>query len=93
MPSMEDFMPLNVKNDEAHELARELSNLTETTITEAVTLALRETLARERGRRHIQRRRQVEDLLRIAAECGALPVLDDRSPEEILAYDEHGVPG
>lgn len=85
-------MPLNVKNDEAHELARELSDLTETTITEVVTLALRESLARERRRRQVQQRRQVQDLLQIAAECGELPVLDDRAPDEILAYNEHGAP-
>lgn len=85
-------MPLNVKNDEAHELARELSDLTGTTITEAVTLALRDTLIRERRRRQVGQRRHREDLLRIATECAELPVLDDRSPDDILAYDEHGAP-
>lgn len=85
-------MPLNIKSDEAHELARELSDLTETSITDAVTRALRETLERERRRRQLQKRRRVEDLLRIAAECGTLPVLDDRPPDEIVAYDESGAP-
>ena len=28
----------------------------------------------------------------IAQECAALPVYDDRSPDEILGYDEHGAP-
>jgi antitoxin VapB len=83
-------MPLNVKNDEAHDLARELSDLTDTTITEAVTLALRETLARERRRRRAERSRRVQDLLQIAAECAELPVVDDRSPDQILDYDDHG---
>jgi antitoxin VapB len=83
-------MPLNVKNEEAHELARELSELTETTITEAVTRALRETLARERRRRRSDQSRLVHDLQRISTECAELPVLDDRTPNEILAYDQHG---
>ncbi len=34
-----------------------------------------------------------EKLLKIARHCASLPVLDDRSPEEILGYDEQGLPG
>ena len=42
---------LNIKNDEAHKLATELAGLTGESLTAAVTLALRERLARERRRR------------------------------------------
>jgi hypothetical protein len=28
----------------------------------------------------------------IADHCSSLPVIDDRSPDEILGYDEHGLP-
>jgi antitoxin VapB len=28
----------------------------------------------------------------IARECAVLPVRDSRPPDEILGYDEHGVP-
>ena len=41
-------MHLNIKNDEAHKLATELAQLTGENLTSAVTLALRERLARER---------------------------------------------
>ncbi len=34
-----------------------------------------------------------EKLLKIARHCASLPVLDDRSPEEMLGYDEQGLPG
>jgi len=34
-----------------------------------------------------------EKLLKIARHCVSLPVLDDRSPEEMLGYDEQGLPG
>ena len=34
----------------------------------------------------------VEDLLAIARRCRALPILDDRSEDEILGYDENGIP-
>jgi antitoxin VapB len=45
-------MHLNIKNDEAHWLATELAQLTGESLTLAVTLALRERLARERRRRN-----------------------------------------
>ena len=85
-------MPLNVKNEEAHELARQLSELTGTTITEAVTNAIRVTLERERRRRRVRNDHLVQDLSRFAEECASLPVLDGRNPEEILGYDRHGIP-
>ena len=63
-------MHLNIKNDEAHELAAELAKLTGESLTSAVTLALRERLARERRRRrtdHIAAR-----LMKIGSQFAAL---------------------
>ena len=37
-------------------------------------------------------RRLADELDEIARRCASLPVIDDRSPEEILGYDENGVP-
>lgn len=34
-----------------------------------------------------------EKLLEIARHCAALPVLDSRSADELVGYDEHGLPG
>ncbi|MBM3670498.1 MAG: hypothetical protein FJW97_10935 [Actinobacteria bacterium] len=42
-------MTMNIKNPEAHELAKELAALEKTTVTAAVTLSLREALAKRRG--------------------------------------------
>ena len=81
---------LNIKNGEAHRLARRLARLTGETLTEAVTQALRERLEREK--RHRQRAGIAERLMDIGRRCAALPVRDARSPEEILGYDEHGLP-
>ncbi len=39
-------MGMNIKNPEAHELASKLASLYDETLTEAVTVALRERLAR-----------------------------------------------
>jgi antitoxin VapB len=44
-------MALSIKAEDADRLARALSALTGETMTEAVTVALRERLARERARR------------------------------------------
>lgn len=33
-----------------------------------------------------------ERLLAIAKRCAALPLLDRRTPDEILGYDEYGMP-
>jgi antitoxin VapB len=44
-------MALSIKTGEADELARSLARLTGESMTEAVTVALRERLARERARR------------------------------------------
>ncbi len=33
-----------------------------------------------------------DEIVAIGKRCASLPVLDPRSPEEILGYDEHGLP-
>ena len=48
---MGSAMALRIKTAEADQLARSLTRLTGETMTEAVTVALRERLARERNRR------------------------------------------
>ena len=83
-------MGLNIKNEETHRLAAQLAELTGETMTRAVTIALRERLEREK-RRH-NRSGVADALLKIARRCACRPILDDRSPDEILGYDEHGLP-
>ena len=83
-------MALSVKHPEADRLAREVAARTGETLTTAVVVALRERLARLRGR---PRRRRLRDELRdIAQRCAQLPTLDDRSADEILDYDQRGLP-
>jgi antitoxin VapB len=52
-PYIGRIMALSIKTDEADQLARTLARLTGETMTDAVTVALRERLARERARRQI----------------------------------------
>ncbi len=83
-------MALNIRNPEAERLAAALAKLSGETKTEAVTRALRDRLARLRRERI--GRRLADDLDDIARHCARLPVRDRRTPDEILGYDERGLP-
>jgi antitoxin VapB len=83
-------MAFNIKDTETDELARELAAATGETLTDAVKTALREQLMRIRARRPQRSRR--DELAEIARRCAALPVLDRRPADEILGYDENGLP-
>jgi antitoxin VapB len=41
----------------------------------------------------MQDKATVEEILAIGRRFSALPVLDDRSDDEIVGYDENGIPG
>ncbi len=83
-------MALNIRNPEVERLAEELARRTGETKTEAVTKALRERLMRvlrERTKCSL-----ADELEEIAEHCARLPVLDARPADEILGYDESGLP-
>ncbi|MCC5887489.1 MAG: type II toxin-antitoxin system VapB family antitoxin [Gammaproteobacteria bacterium] len=84
-------MALNIRNPETEALAAELARLTGETKTQAVTLALRDRLARLRRER--SGRRLADELDAIALHCAGLPTLDIRSADDILGYDDQGLPG
>jgi antitoxin VapB len=83
-------MSLHIEHPDADRLARELAAATGESLTEAVLQALRERLAKEQGRQRTPRLR--DELRAIRERCAKLPVLDARSPEEILGYDDTGAP-
>ena len=83
-------MALSIKHPEAERLARALARRTGKTITQTVISALRERLKWEEGRGTVPRLK--DQLLETGRRCAALPDLDRRSPEEILGYDEAGLP-
>ena len=84
-------MPLNIKNPEADRVVRELTELTGESITDAVITALNERLERERARRQYALKEPA--LLRVRERYLAMPLLDDRSADDIIGYDRHGLPG
>jgi len=83
-------MPISIKNAETEELARELAKETGETITEVIKRSLKDRLQRVRGWRHAKGLpEQVEDILE---RIDALPTLDKRAEDEILGYDQEGIP-
>lgn len=82
-------MSLNIKDEGADRLARELAAETGESITAAVTVALRERLERLRGA--VPRERRRHELTQIAKRSGGRPVRDQRSAEEILGYGRTGL--
>lgn len=80
-------MALSIKSEKADELARAVAGLTGTTLTEAVEMALEEKLERTRQRNNVG-----ENIRRLMEEFAQYPILDDRSADEILGYDEFGLP-
>lgn len=84
-------MALSLKDKETDSLARQVASLTGETLTEAIRTSLRERLRHEQLKRG-EGPELAKALDEIAKRCAALPVLDYRSNDEILGYDENGIP-
>ena len=83
-------MALNIKNREAHLMAEELSKLTGESMTIAVTVALRERLARVRQKQGFG---LADRLLAIGRDCAPRLKEPFRSADHgDLLYDERGLP-
>jgi antitoxin VapB len=84
-------MPISIKAPEADRLARQLTSVTGETITDAVIVAMRERLAREEHKRR-NKDALLEEIRAISHHCASLPVLDTRTDDEIMGWDENGLP-
>jgi antitoxin VapB len=83
-------MALNIKDEGADRIVRELAAETGESITTAVTIAARERLERLRGAVPSDRRRR--ELIRIANRSARRRIRDSRSADEILGYGPDGLP-
>jgi antitoxin VapB len=83
-------MALSIKDPETERLARNLAELTGESITAATRGALQDRLRRltSAPRKSLL----LEEMAAIRRRCAALPVLDHRTPDEIVGYDENGLP-
>lgn len=83
-------MAILIKDPETDELIREMAARTGETIKDAVKTATKERLARlppKQGGRIDHERLEA-----ILAKIRSYPITDDRTADEILGYDENGLP-
>ena len=83
-------MALSIKSIEVERLARELAEKTGESLTGVIQKALEERL--ERLKRQRKNQILLGQLREILHRVDQLPVLDSRSPDEIIGYDENGLP-
>jgi antitoxin VapB len=83
-------MPLNLKDPATENSVRELAAVTGESVTAAIRRAAEERLQRVRA--NSSARSLAAEILEIGRRCASLPDLDTRTADEILGYDEHGLP-
>ncbi|WP_048645563.1 type II toxin-antitoxin system VapB family antitoxin [Nitratireductor soli] len=83
-------MALSIKDRETELLARKLAERTGESITLATKRALEERLRRVGS--DARKAALLEDLAAIRRRWSILPVLDSRSADEVIGYDENGLP-
>jgi len=84
-------MALNIKHAETHRLAAELARMRGVTLTEAVTVAIRRELEREKRRR--SKENLEAQLLEIGRHCAAHMKQPTASSDHAsLLYDFEGLP-
>lgn len=82
---------LSIKDPEADRLARELAEATGESLTEAVTKALRERLRLVRGDNRSEDE-FLADIRKIVDDFQRHRIVDSPNEDEILGYDEFGLP-
>ena len=82
-------MPLNIKDPETDQLVRRLAALTGESMTDAVRTAVRERIEREE---RVRGKASFEELMALAKRIASRIDRDGRTPDEIIGYDERGLP-
>ena len=85
-------MAFHIRNDEAEQMLRELQSLTGESLTDVVKTALAERLERERAKVSPEQENIMELMEEMWARLRLVPRLDYRSADEIIGYDENGLP-
>ncbi|MFV3127839.1 type II toxin-antitoxin system VapB family antitoxin [Niveispirillum sp. KHB5.9] len=83
-------MALNIKSPEAEKDVRRLAELTGESLTEAMHTAVRERLERLSQAEARAEEARWAEINAIIKEIQSAPVLDPRSPDEIIGYNERG---
>ena len=92
-------MAMSIRNSRAESLAREVAELQQVSMTQAIIEALEHQKARLEtqegkvaGAAAGGQKARLLSILEIGARCAALPDLDGRTADEILGYDADGLP-
>lgn len=83
-------MALSIKDPETEKLARALAAHTGESITVATRRAIEERLKRTKAQ--LRKAALLEDMEAMQRRLNALPVLDPRNADDLIGYDENGVP-
>lgn len=84
-------MALSIKDPDVDRLARKLAKITGENITEAIYNALEERLEKETGRKRTSMFR--DEVKRIQDRISRLPQKGQQTDEDLIGYNEHGIPG
>ncbi len=85
-------MGLSIRNTEVADLARQVAAQNRVTITEAIRMALANEVKRGMEKREADVAAKREAILAAIRKTAKLPRLTDMSDDEILGYDENGLP-
>jgi antitoxin VapB len=83
-------MALRIRHPEADRLARRLAEATGKSLTEVVIEALRDKWEQEQRRATFPRLN--DEIMTVSRRAGALPRRTGHSADDILGYDERGLP-
>jgi antitoxin VapB len=83
-------MPISIKNEATEQLARKLADLTGETLTDTIRESLQERY--DRLYKFPSGRSMKDDIMEIVKRCSNRPNLTTLTDDEILGYDEFGVP-
>ena len=81
-------MSLNINDQRAEKLARDLALETGENITQVIIQSLKERL--ERFKKRGDSKKKFKDIMSISKRCSSLPDIDKRSEDEILGYNDEG---
>ena len=85
-------MGLSIKNDTVETMIRTLAERRGVSMTEAVRQVVAAELAREDAAKAAEKVEWVKELRAIGAKTAHLPRLNNLTDDEILGYDEFGLP-
>ena len=83
-------------SQQTERLAQQIAAARGISLEAAIQLAIEESsrkLASNSPKRRLPKDELIRRMEEISARCGSRPLVDPRSPDELLGYDDYGLPG